>query len=178
MRLRRIPPLIVEPRRLCFAHSASLCCFPVPSQCCCPARTHRVGKAGRNALPLNNQLQAAAHTIDTCSCRDSAPLPCNHTTDTPSLHRDTLCAAPPWAQVKQPLLCPLVRNWAVQCLGVCARVAATHACRCLFVRGLVRCTLCSLFCSACVVYPTIQSFLELYMVKYQDMVKSQGSVQE
>ena len=50
--LRRVPPLIVEPRVLCFARCASLCCFPAPSQCCCPARTHRAGQAGREALSL------------------------------------------------------------------------------------------------------------------------------
>ena len=45
----RAPPLIVEPRVLYFAHCASLCCFPGPSQCCCLSRTHR---AGRQALSL------------------------------------------------------------------------------------------------------------------------------
>ena len=46
------PPLIVEPRVLCSAHCASLCCFSASSQCCCPARTHRAGQAGRDALSL------------------------------------------------------------------------------------------------------------------------------
>ena len=42
---------------LCFAHCASLCCFPAPSQCCCPARTHRAGQAGRDALSLLLETQ-------------------------------------------------------------------------------------------------------------------------
>ena len=32
--------------------SACMCCFPAPSQCCCPARTHRAGQAGRDAWSL------------------------------------------------------------------------------------------------------------------------------
>ena len=50
--LRRVPPLVVEPRVLCFACCASLCSFPAPGQCRCPARTHRAGQAGRDALSL------------------------------------------------------------------------------------------------------------------------------
>ena len=38
--LRRVPPLSVEPRVLCFAHCASLCCVPARSLRCCPARLH------------------------------------------------------------------------------------------------------------------------------------------
>ena len=34
------------------AHCASLCCFPARSLCCCAARTHRVGRAGRDAASL------------------------------------------------------------------------------------------------------------------------------
>ena len=40
------------PRVLCSAHCASLCCFSASSQCCCSARTHRAGQAGRDALSL------------------------------------------------------------------------------------------------------------------------------
>ena len=39
------PPLTVEPRVLCSAHCARLCCFSASSQCCCSARTHRAGRA-------------------------------------------------------------------------------------------------------------------------------------
>ena len=50
--LRRVPPLLVDPRVPCFVQCASLCCFSASSQCCCPTRTHRAGQAGRDALSL------------------------------------------------------------------------------------------------------------------------------
>ena len=42
---------VLLPATLEAAHNAP-CCFPAPSQCCCLARTHRAGRAGREALSL------------------------------------------------------------------------------------------------------------------------------
>ena len=46
---RLVLPWVVEPPVLCFAHCASLCCFPALSLLL-PAQTHRAGQAGRDAV--------------------------------------------------------------------------------------------------------------------------------
>ena len=42
---------------LCFAHCAGLCFMPAPNLCCFPARTHRAGQAGRDAVPSLSQTR-------------------------------------------------------------------------------------------------------------------------
>ena len=48
---------------LCFVHCARRCCFPAPSLYCFPARAHRAGQPGRDAVSLrcNTRWQARRH---------------------------------------------------------------------------------------------------------------------
>ena len=52
-------------------HYASLCCFPAPRQCCCPARTHRAGQAGRD----HHDVPGGQHSVRSATCQWSQCCP-------------------------------------------------------------------------------------------------------